>query len=436
MAVQETTSGSSLLDVAGWQARIGRQGIYDRGGVLVAHELLFGGLWETPALVGGLELAGGLDTRPTAADGATSQVIATTFGAFGVSRLNGGLPLHLNITRAFLVGDLPLPFDPDGIVLNVRRDVVADADVIDGVARLRSRGFRFALDDFVGEKARLALLEHVEVIKVDVLALTSGLDDLLEVCHRLAPRALLLAKNVEHEPMLNTCLDASFELFQGYYFQRPVLLEAARMSPTQAVCLRLLQTLGDPSATIEDITDVVAADPGLTLVVLRGANSASAAQQRRITSLPQAIVLLGPPTLQAWVTLTLLGGGLTPANRVNLMTVLARAGCCASVARLVSVDAEQASTAYLAGMLSGIAQIMRCDVGELAADAGADDDLLSALTIGTGTVGEIVEVVVAHEVGHPFAVAHLDISESALARLYLSSWTTAVTHVARVLETR
>lgn len=435
MAVQGSTSASTLVEVAGWQARIGRQGIYDRDGVLVAHELLFGGLWETSGVTGVTEVqtAPGHEARLSAADAATSQMITTTFGSFGISRLGCGLPLHFNMTRAFLVGDLPLPFGSDGIVLDIRPDVVADDEVLEGVRRLQSRGFQLALDDFVGEHSRLGLLELVDIVKVDLAHLPDSVGGVLEQCRRLAPRAVLHAKSVEHEGMLATCLDAGFALFQGYYFQRPVLLEAARMSPTQAVCLRLLQTLGDPEAEIEDIEDVVAADPGLSLVVLRGANSASAAQQNAVTSLKRAIVLLGPPTLKSWVTLTLLGGGLTAANRVNLMTVLARAECCRSVAMGVNSDAELSSTAYLAGMLSGIAQIMRADVGDLAVDAGVDEALVSALTIGTGTVGEIVEAVVAHECGHPFAVSHLEVSEADLARLYLSSWRTAVTHVGRVL---
>lgn len=426
---KQPTSVRGLVDPDDWQVRIGRQGIYDRHAALVAHELLFGGLYVAPA--DGVNGAP-RDAESSSADRAISQMISTTFGDFGLSKLSAGLPLYLNVTRAFLVGELPLPFGAEGIVLEILDDVVADEEVVAGIERLRSRGFRFALDDFVGEPARLSLLGLVDAVKIDLLDLPGSLEDVLDLCRRYAPRARLMAKNIEYDDMLDACLNAGFELFQGYQFQRPVLLEKARMSPTQGICLRLLRTLEDPAASIEEIEDIVAADPGLSLIVLRGANSASAAPQSKVTSLRQAIVLLGPPILKAWVTLTLLGGGLTPGSRMHLMTVLARAECCASVARSLGRDPQLASTAYLAGLLSGIAEVMRADVGELATDAGIDDDLVNALTIGTGTVGEIVRMVVDHEIRRPFTPTRLEISEADLARAYLSSWNQAVAHVGRV----
>jgi c-di-GMP-related signal transduction protein len=435
MSAQTPTTGGGPVD-AEWQVRVGRQGVYDRAGTLVAQELLFRGLpTATSAPTRGAQAATPtLIADSTAADRATSQLITTTFGDFGLHRLSGGLPLYLNLTRAFLVGDLPLPFDSPGIVLELLDDVVADDEVLDGIERLRSRGFQLALDDFAGEEARRGLLDRVDIVKVDLLGVNGSLDDVLEVCRRHAPHARLMAGNIEHDDALATCRAAGFELFQGYYFHRPVLLETVRMSPTQAVCLRLLRTLGDPDASTSDIEDIVAADPGLTLRVLRSANSASAAPQRQVTALRQAIVLLGPPALRAWVTLTLLGGGLAPGSRVDLVTVLARAECCASIERLVTGDSERVSAAYLAGMLSGVAQVMRADVGQVAAGAGIADDLVSALTIGSGTLGEIVGSVVAHESGQPFAMTHLDLPEAELARAYLESWTLAVAHVSRVLD--
>jgi EAL and modified HD-GYP domain-containing signal transduction protein len=424
------------VDLATGQVWMGRQGIYDRSGSLVAHELMFRGLsaFSSGPMAAPRVPATEHDGDTTAEDRGTSELIATTFGDFGLWRLSGGLPLYLNLTRAFLVAELPLPFDPDGIVLELLEEVAGDDDeVLAGMRRLRSRGFQLALGDFVGERSRLGLLEHVDVVKVDLLGLSGPLDDVLELCRRHAPQARLLAENVEDEAMLGICRDSGFALFQGPQLHRPVLLETARMSPTRVMCLRLLRTLGNPSATTSDIEDIVAGDPGLSLRILRSANSAAAAPQHTITSLRQAIVLLGPRILSGWVTLTLLGG-LTPASRVNLVTVLTRAGCCESIARLVGRDTVPVATAYLAGMLSGVAQVTRTDVGQLVAGAGIDDELISALTLGSGALGEIVDAVLSHEAGVPSRAAHLDITDVDLARTYLGSWKLAVAHVSRILD--
>ncbi len=120
--------------------RIARQGIYDRDGRLVAGELLFrghhadhSGLPSTWDAVHDDSLAA--IAAEAAADQATSHVIVTTFGDFGVERLGGGKPLFINVTRSFLAGDYPLPFGPEGVVLEILENVRVDQEVLDGVAR-------------------------------------------------------------------------------------------------------------------------------------------------------------------------------------------------------------------------------------------------------------------------------------------------------------
>ncbi|GAB2694002.1 HDOD domain-containing protein [Thalassiella azotivora] len=411
-------------------SRVGRQGIYDRNGALVAHELLFRGLADDGS---GLTAPGpGPEGRlaTTEQDRATSQVIAATFGDFGMKQLGGGRPLYLNMTRAFLLGDLPLPFGPHGVVLEVLEHVEVDDDLVAGLRSLRQRGFRLALDDFTGEEHRLPLLDLVDVVKVDVLSLTRPLDEVVALVRRRAPEVQLLAERIEDAPLLQVCTDAGFDLFQGYCFQRPLVLEATRLSPTQIACLRLLRTLNDPRSTTSDIERVVATDPGLSLRVLRTANSASSATLRSITSLRQAVVMLGPPALSAWVMLTLMGG-LTPSRRDDLVLILARARCAETVARFVDVDP---STAYTAGLLSGVAQVLRTDVAQVATGAGMDVEMQVALVDGLGPLGAVVRTVEAHELDERDAGDRCGITPFDLSRAYLRAWAYALETVSTALD--
>jgi hypothetical protein len=68
---------------------------------------------------------------------------------------------------------------------------------------------------------------------------------------------------------------------------------------------------------------------------------------------------------------------------------------------------------------------------EPAVYAGDHDSLVIALTIGTGLIGKVVEAVVAHELGLSQS-GRLDLVEAELARVYLASWSKAVTLVGRV----
>ena len=303
--------------------RIGRQEIFDVDGKVVAHELLFRG--KSADSAGLFDQAFGADHRPGTArrpdahDQATSQVIAATFGDFGVQVLGRGKPLFINLTRPFLVGDFPLPFGPQGVVLEVLEHVKVDDALIAGLRRLRDQGFTLAADDFVGEPGRWALLPLVDVVKVDLLGLKMPLAELVAAVLAANPDVTLLAERVEDPDDLPGLHAAGFTMFQGYAFARPALLETTRMSPSQLVCLRLMRVLADPTSSTADLERVVAADPGLSLRVLRTANSAGSGTTSQVSSLRQAVVLLGRVALSAWVTLTLMGG-LGSGRREDLVT--------------------------------------------------------------------------------------------------------------------
>ncbi len=417
-------------DVVSPLARIARQAIHDRAGAIVAHELLFRG---GSGNVADLSLAARpvrppvrlRDDPPSAGDLATSQVITSTFGDFGVDQLGNGKPLFINLTRSFLVGSLPMPFGPTDLVLEVLEDVVVDDDLLAGVHDLRGRGFALAVDDFVGEEHRRPLLAVADVVKIEVPTVGDRLGELVSRTREEAPCARLLAERVEDAEVLETCLDLGFDLFQGYHFHRPTMLQAARLSPTQLGCLQLLRLLNDPDATTSDIERAVSGDPGLSLRVLGTANSAGVAStaQRQITSLRQAVVLLGPAALSAWVMLTLVGGS-TGAASDRLATVVARATCCRLVAERhrLAVPGE----AYTAGLLSGVAWLLGTDVRSIAEGAGLPPRMVDQLEHGDGPLGAVLDAVTGHEAGDPLAGPRYGVSAFALSRAYLESWSSAV----------
>ena len=406
--------------------RIARQGIYDRDGRLVAGELLFrghhadhAGLPSTWDAVRDDSLAA--IAAEAAADQATSHVIVTTFGDFGVERLGGGKPLYINVTRSFLAGDYPLPFGPEGVVLEILENVRVDREVLEGVAALRERGFRFALDDYTGEEHRAALVDVVDVVKVDVLAPGVDTSAVAAAVRARRPDVQLLAERVESADVLRACHDAGYQLFQGFHLSHPDVLETSNISPSQVVCMRLLQALGDPASDADDVEQIVAADPGLAVRVLRTANSASSGSRREISSLRQAVVMLGPRPLRSWVLLTLLGG-MAAGRLDDLVTVLARAEACEAVAGATGVDP---ASAYTTGLLSGVAQVLRSPGAEVARDAGVGDDVRRALAEGAGPFGEVLRVVRAHELGLPDAADGSSLSPLVLSSLCLEAWATA-----------
>ena len=76
-------------------------------------------------------------------------MIVRAFTEFGVGELVGDRRCFINTTRSFLVGELPLPFGPEQVVLEVLEMIEVDEEVVNGIAGLVERGYEIALDDFV-----------------------------------------------------------------------------------------------------------------------------------------------------------------------------------------------------------------------------------------------------------------------------------------------
>jgi EAL and modified HD-GYP domain-containing signal transduction protein len=384
------------------QVRIGRQGIYDAGRTLLAYQLLF--------------RSSGVNTGDNAVAGerATSQVIASTFGTFGVENICDGRPVFINFTRAFLTGIIAIPVDAERLIIEVADTIFADSELVAGIGHLKQQGYRIAVADYRGEPERAGLVHLADYVTVDAAALTPMvLAALVEQIR--TTEAALVAINVEDEATFRRCVELGFEMFTGLYLHRPTVLERRTLSPSQLICVRLLNDLSDPDTPIQQIEHMVGSDPGLSMRLLRTANSPAVGASREVTSLRQALVIIGPRKLRSWVVLTLLEGGTAQGPADGLWSVLARAYTC----QRLGID--QADLAFTIGLLSGAAQLLGVEPEAVAQAAGVGPEARTALLEGDGAAGRALIAVLAHERDDDEGVASTGLLPFDVSRAYLES---------------
>ena len=375
-----STSPASPTSAAARPARtrIGRRSIHDRDGTVVGYELLF-----RPGP--GMSNAG-----PDAQDRSTSEVISTAFGQFGLSRLGERRNLYLNMTRALITGELPMPFGPHNVVLEVVEHLQVDAELVAGLVDLKQRGYRLAIDGQVAGPEHGQLLTLVDVVKLDVASVDAAeLTELAQYVREVVPQVKLMAERVNSPAALETALAARFDLFQGDHYQRVVSSNAAGVSPSQTISLQLLSALSSADTTLAEVERIVSADPGLSMRILGTVNSSSGSG-RQINSLPQAIVLLGRRQLSAWVMLAALGGH-PDGRRQDMIDVLTRARTCELLTpHLTGIEP---ATAYAVGLLSGVVEVMGADPVRIARATRLDAEMTAALVHRQGQVGRLLDAV-------------------------------------------
>jgi EAL and modified HD-GYP domain-containing signal transduction protein len=363
---------------------VGRQGIYDRDGDVVAYELLF------------RDTAEAVDAAHRSSY-ATSQVIVATFTDFGIEELVGDYVCFVNVTREFLVGELPLPFDAARIGLDVLADVRVDDAVLAGVEALAGQGYTIAVDQFGVDNGQEKLLPYATYAKIDML-----MDErkqttaAIERCSAY-PHVQLIAERLETPDAVHTAFSLGFQLFQGHALGRPHGLQTATVGPLRLQRIRLLVELNNGEVDLDRAAAIVHEDPGLSLRVLRLVNAASGGVRHRVSSIAEAVMLLGTRRLQQWVTLMLMAD-VAGGDETALAAAVIHARRCRIVAEHRGLPGD---AAFTAGMLTAVGDLIDIPADRLATQLPLTDELTRTLTEHTGPLADVVHAVRAYEQAVP-----------------------------------
>jgi c-di-GMP-related signal transduction protein len=154
-------------------------------------------------------------------DRATEHVIAAAFHRG--PHVTEGLPAFVNFTRSYLVDRPNLHVDPAHVVIEVVESAYADDALRARLGELRAEGFRIAIDDFIGTRSQIALLEHADFVKIDYRDLTARGPQLVDLARQ--SNCSLIAERLETADALETCKHLSFDLFQGHCFEPAITID-------------------------------------------------------------------------------------------------------------------------------------------------------------------------------------------------------------------
>jgi len=312
-------------------------------------------------------------------------------------------------TTGMLIGARALPPTAGDLVLEVPRNFAEVPDAADRLTRLRAAGVGLALADYVPGGAQDDLLGLVDFVKVD---LGRG-DDVAAaaIAHAHSHHVKVIAERVATESAVEFCADHGVELLQGPLCQRDATPSGRDLTTGEIQCLELMALLSADEIDERKVVALVGADPELAIRVLGLVNSSAIGVRRRIDSIAQAVMLLGPRALG-----TLAAASLVDARSHSLAAlwfVLTRAIACRSLA---GDDAG-----YTVGLLSAVAAQMRVAPALLVARAGVSDDVGDALLTKYGPYGPVLAAVLAHEENDVAGVQATGLEPLVVAQAYLAA---------------
>jgi EAL and modified HD-GYP domain-containing signal transduction protein len=382
---------------------VARQPIFDRHLQVSGYELLFrGGRAATQALV---------------ADGeaATATVLLNSFTDIGLERIVGRAPAWLNVSRAFVLDGLAGLVPPDGVVLELLENETIDEPLIEAVAELAGQGYRFALDDFERDPHGDPLVGLVDIVKLDLLAL--GRDRFLTRVRQLEPLGVtVVAEKLESYADYRFCRKLGCELFQGYFFCRPELVQHDGVDANRLALLELLAALQDPDVDLPALERTIATDVSLSNRLLRYINSAFFGLRQQVRSISQAIALLGIENLKRWASLSVFASVSDKPAELTV-TALIRARFC-ELAGAHARRPASGSELFTLGLFSVLDALLDRPISELLEQLPFPPDMCDALEHHDGEHGRLLDCVTAVEAGD-FDHAHALVPSA--GRLYLDS---------------
>ncbi|MFC1524656.1 EAL and HDOD domain-containing protein [Thermodesulfobacteriota bacterium] len=284
-------------------------------------------------------------------DKASSRVITNSFLMFGISEITEGRKAFINFSSDMLIKEYPALFPKEYTVIEILEDVVVTPELIEACRHMKKKGYTLALDDFIYKEELVPLLELADIVKFDVRLLP--LDELEKQVEQVSRyNVRLLAEKVEDFAEYETMKEMGFDLFQGYYFQKPHVVAGRDIPGSKLQYLQILRQLQNENYTFDKLAQLISRDVSISYKLLKYVNSAFFGLRREIQSLQGAVAMVGEEDLRKWLNLVMLAYLADEKPLELLRSSLLRAEFCGMLSEKMGVKRADMDKFYTVGMFS------------------------------------------------------------------------------------
>lgn len=362
---------------------IGRQPILNRFEEIVAYELLF----RSPS-----SLSSAMINDSTQA---SASVIINTLSRFGIRDILGNHRGFINVEADLLMSDNIELLPTEVIGLELLENIVITPDVVERCRALKKAGCLLALDDHEYSREYEPLYDGlVDIIKVDLFKTPlDRLYNMVETFKRFPVK--LLAEKVDTRAVFLRCRSLGFEMFQGYFFARPSLLQKKRLEDSASILFELMQQLSNDS-DLEQIEQTFKKSPAMTYKLLLLVNSVSTGLREKIRTVRHAISIIGLNQLKRWVQLSIFAADDNRGFDNPLVDLAAvRAAFMEELALLHPACKHfkcYPDQAFMVGILSLLKDIYEISMDDIISGLNLSSEIKDALVDRSGPLGDLLSL--------------------------------------------
>jgi EAL and modified HD-GYP domain-containing signal transduction protein len=333
---------------------------------------------------------------------ATNRVLINTLNNIGTQKILGDKLGFINVDSSFLLKQNFETLDPKVFVLEILETTTITPPVKASIEKAKSDGFTIALDDFIFSDEHIEAFREIiplaDIIKIDLIV--NEVSTLQEKISGLKNfTGIYLAEKVETKADYQACHSIGIQLFQGYYFAKPIIVEGKKLDPNELAVISLVKVLQSQPET-EIIDDEFKRYPDLTINLLRFMNSAALTRGNQINSIRQVITLIGQKKLLQWLLLMLYGstGVGNPSN--PLYTIASQRAKTIEVLlskHLKTHDQGDLGKGFLVGIVSQMDALLSLPMQDILAEFNLDHEINNAIQNREGKLGKLLQLCICSE---------------------------------------
>lgn len=352
---------------------LSKQPIFDAHGNTCCYELLYRASIDTLNSDG--EYDRSVESR--------SYKQAANFFTDNEQRIFGKKHCYMRFSPEMLKRGFAEIFSPEKLTIEITLEALAESGVVPKISELKRMGYDIAIDNFLYSEDKKELFKLADVVRFDVNSDADRIKFTVEKCHESGKH--VMAADVETADEFETARDMGIDLFEGFFFAKPVLETKRSGGPMIKNFLQILALLYVPDPDMEQIAAIISTDPVLTIRLLKLINKLCEDTGNTISTVKQALIMLGLDNLKEWIYLV----GLQRLNRNSpnelLRVALFRAGFCERLSKIAPGIGAKSKEMYLMGLISIVTGTSGAALADALKELPVSDEIRSGL-IGNGGI--------------------------------------------------
>ena len=330
---------------------------------------------------------------------ASASVVNSVLNKFGTKEFIGEHRAFIKVDEKFLLSDLIMNIPANFFTLSLFERIDMSERVVERIEQLHEKGFSIGINDTDLNKENIlkykAVWSKLSYFKINI-SVDMGEKEKYLIAKLQGAKIKVVATKIEDEEQYRVSKDLRCNLFQGYWFAKPKILENEKFDPVQFNVLKLYNMLMQDT-NIDEITSEFEKNHALTFQLLQFINSGAFHFRHKISSVHHILTLVGRRPLAQWLMLMIYSKSVSTSDKVSplILMVKNRTELMQNLLKAVKPDVKSNALgeAYLVGLLSLMDAVFGVELEEILENIHISDLAKKALLNDEGTLGMLYMVV-------------------------------------------